>query len=181
MNFIKGRDELKKFGACLFWFFITFVFGAFISYVYLKYKIKFDDPQCLRVALAAGVCFYIFTIIFNCSIKRIKAGIFESVSSKIDNSPDKTYKVFYYGIEPYVKNKLGIALKLNNSYDKNINEINSFNWLSAIHNSKEYHLCELKVYETIVNRRFWNIFCPFIETEILTMEEIDDIINHSVI
>lgn len=163
MNFIKGRDELKKLGACLFWFLITFVFGFLVSYIFLKYKTKFDDFWCLQVAIAVGVCFWILTLIFNCSIKSIKAGFFEAASSKTGSDPDRNYKVFYYGIGPYVANRLGIK------------------YPEGLHSSEAYHLCEINFYETIANRRFWNIFCPFIETEALTVKEIDDIIRYSII
>lgn len=157
MNFVKGKDELKRFEACLIWFLITFSFGFLASFIFLKYKTKFDDFWC--VTLAAGGCSYILALIINCSIKSIKTGPFEVISSKTSNSPDRAYKVFYYGFSPYVANRLGIG------------------YPEGLHFSKEYHLCEIKFYETIAKRRAWNIFCPFIETETLTVEETDDIIN----
>lgn len=184
MNFVKGRDELKnlrKLEACFGWFFITFVFGFLVSCLFLEYKSKLNDSWHLwgvpALPLVVGVCFYILTLIFNCNfknIKSIKIKDFEAVSSKAnsnseaDSSLKDNYKIFYYGIEPYVRNKFNI--NLNSKYD--------FNSIKRkIHNSEEYHKCELMVYETLANRRFWNIFCPFIGTEVLTMEEIEDIIE----
>ena len=186
MNFVKGKGKLKKFkrlGACFSWLFITFIFGFLISYLFLEYKDKLNDSQNLWVVLASpltigiGVCFYILTLISNCSIKGIKGikGIksiksikikdFEAASSKTDSNSVNNYKIFCYGIEPYVRNRLGIKY---------------YSALSAkIHDSERYHKCELMVYETLANRRFYNIFCPFIGTEILTMEEIDEIIKLS--
>ena len=165
MSFVKGKDELKRIVACLSWFLITFSFGFLASYIFifLKYKTKFDD--FLYVSLAAGWCTYSLTIIISCSIKSIKAGPFEitnsktDINSKTDSNSNNFYKIFYYGISPYVANRLNI------------------DYPNDLHPHKDYHLCEIKIYEIIAKRRAWNIFCPFIETEILTVEEIDDIIN----
>ena len=161
MNFIKGngKDEFKKFGACIVWFFITVGFGFLASFIFLRYKTKIKFNDFWYVALMVGGCFYILTLIINCSIKNIKAGPFEVTSLKTNSSPDKAYKTFYYGISPYVANRLNILYPY------------------GLHSSKKYHRCEIKVYETIANRRAWNIFCPFIETEALTEKEIDDIID----
>ena len=156
MNFVEGKDEFKRVGTCVVWFLITFGFGFLVSFI--LYRTKFDDFWYI-VALAAGGCSYILALIINCSIKSIKAGPFEVTSSKADNSPDKAYKALYYGFGPYTANRLGI------------------NYPGDLHSSKEYHLCEIKFYEIIAKRRAWNIFCPFIETEALTVEETDDIIN----
>lgn len=179
MNFVKSKGKLKKFkrlGACFSWFFITFIFGLLVSYLFLEYKGKLNDSQNLWIVLASpltigsGLCFYILTLISNCGIKGIKSikiKDFEAASSKTDSNSVNNYKIFCYGIEPYVRNKLGIKSDSNS--------------LAKIHDSEEYHKCELIVYETLANRRFWNIFCPFIGTEVLTMEEINDIVGYSVI
>ena len=177
MNFVKGKGKLKKFkrlGACFSWLFITFIFGFLVSYLFLEYKGKLNDSQNLWVVLASpltigsGLCFYILTLISNCGIKGIK-GIkikdFEAASSKTDDN--NNYKIFCYGIEPYVRNKLGIK--------------HGPDLRAKIQDSEKYHKCELMVYETLANRRFWNIFCPFIGTEVLTMEEINDIVGYSII
>ena len=177
MNFVKGRDEFKKFGVCLAWFFIIFIFGFLVNY-YIVPEFKDTKPDT-KSATAFGVCAYILILIITCSIKSIKAGVFEAASSKTDSSPDKTYKIFYYGIEPYVRNKLGINLHHVNFSNKDMIEINRFNWQAEIQNHEKYHKCELKVYETIANRRFWSIFCPFIGTEVLNMGEIEDLIRLS--
>lgn len=162
MNFVKAngnKDELKKLEACIVWFFITFVLG-FLARYYIAPEFKDIEPDT-KSAAVFGCVLYILILILTCSIKSIKAGSFEAASSKTDGNPDKSYKIFAYGIGPYVADRLKIM------------------HLDDIYFQEAYHLCEIKTYETIANRQFWNIFCPFIETEKLTEKEIDDIFIYS--
>ena len=163
MNFVKAngdKDTHKKVGACFVWLFITVIFGISIGYIISKFKNTDFDT---KLAISFGISAYSLAIILMCSIKNIKMGGLEVESSKTDNNSDKNYKVFYYGVAPYIANRLGLP----------------YPNLEKLHSCKEYHLCEIKTYETLANRRLWNIFCPFIETETLTEEETDDIFIYS--
>lgn len=188
MNFVKGKDEVKKTVACIGWFLVVFACGFLASLVFFGIKvIKIEEHSWYYLPALVGGAFYFFNLILNVSIKNIKAGIFE-VKSKDSESKDKNksednYKCFYYGIEPYLRNKLALNLnsklvKIQNQNQELFLHENDFTSIQReIHNSEKYHKCELMVYETLANRRFWSIFCPFIGTEVLTLEEVEDIIR----
>lgn len=163
MNFVEAydnsKDTFKKLGACAVWFLIIFVLGFLARYC-IAPEVTNTKPDFMS-AIIFGCVLYILILILTCTIKSIKAGSFEATSSKTDSNPDKSYKIFAYGIGPYVADRLKI--------------IN----LNGIYFQRAYHSCEIKTYETIANRRIWNMFCPFIETEKLTEKEIDDIFIYS--
>lgn len=149
--------------ACLGWIAINLVFGMAISFCYFHFIVD-EQPYTLSdiilCGLVCGTVIYGLSFLFG-FIKSIKAGSLEveKPGTNENSTPLESYQTFFIGYSPYVANCLGL------------------DYPTELHNSKQYHWCEIKFYETLANRRLWNTFCPFIETKTLTIDEIDDIIQ----
>ena len=161
MNFVKdGKDHFDRVLVSIIWFLIVAFLGN-LCYWAIKYPCI---PLTIRECSFVGVFSYLVYLIFRVLLVSFKSTFFE-VKLRNEEQTKGTEKYLQWGIgkEPYILDSLDKEQYVPKNFSKEERII--------------YHIAENLVYETYSNRRFWNVFCPFIRTDELTLNEIETIEN----